>query len=145
MKNKVDSELLREIARVHQALMIGYSREVGVAASKFAVMRQMALGYGNPGVMELARRLGVNPAAVTRQVKELERDGLVLRQDDPTDRRRNFVELSPKGMRLFKEHHDRLQELEHSLAELIGPEDAKVTLKVLSSLRKYLEQPRPND
>ena len=96
-----EPHLLREIIRTYQVLMAGFSREIGMPASRLALLRLLAVTQSNMGVMDLARKLQVNAAAVTRQVQELERKGLVRRRADPKDGRRNYVSLSPKGRKLF--------------------------------------------
>lgn len=47
---------------------------------------------------ELSQELGVSRTNVTNLIDGLERDGLVLRHTNPTDRRANFVELTPAGL-----------------------------------------------
>lgn len=46
---------------------------------------------------ELADSEGVTPAALSRVVATLERDGLVRRRADPADRRSAFVEATSRG------------------------------------------------
>lgn len=131
--------LLREVFRAYQALMAAFSRKVGMAASRFALMRLLSLAERDLGVMELARQLGVNAAAVTRQVKELEREQLVLRRTDPRDARRNYVSLSSKGRRLFEEIHERSHELERSLSATLGAEEMRSAAAVLTKLCTFME------
>jgi DNA-binding MarR family transcriptional regulator len=45
----------------------------------------------------LAAEFGLAPRTVTELVDSLERDGLVERRPDPTDRRANVVHLTPTG------------------------------------------------
>ena len=71
--NGDEPHLLREIVRTHQVLMTGFSREVGMPASRFALMRILANNEG-VGVMALARQLGINAAqtlttGVTHQIR----------------------------------------------------------------------------
>ncbi len=119
--------------------MTGFSRIVGVPASRFELMRLLALAEKDVGVMDLARQLGVNPAAVTRQVKEMEADGLVRRRADSKDGRRNYVALSAKGFRLFENVHSRSHELERALASLLSDSDIEAAARVLSTLHNFLE------
>lgn len=136
-----EPHLLREIVRTHQVLMSGFSREVGMPASRFALMRILAnLLPDDIGIMELARGLGINAAAVTRQIKEMEQAGLVLRRQDPRDGRRSHVKLSARGMTVFKKIHERSHELESSLAAYISPEDMAAAAGVLAKLREFLEK-----
>ena len=135
-----EPHLLREIVRTHQALMTGFSRGVGIPASRFTLMRLVATAEKNVGVMDLARQLGVNPAAVTRQIQEMERDGLIRRRADPKDGRRSYVRLSAKGLRTFGDLHDRSHELERALSSVISRGDVDAAVKVLSKLRNFLEE-----
>ncbi len=115
-----EPHLLREVFRTYQALMAGFSRQTGMPASRFALMRQLALSESDIGLADLARCLGINPAAVTRQVQELEAEHLVRRRADPKDGRRSYVRLSPKGRKQFEEIHERSHELERSLSSALG-------------------------
>jgi DNA-binding MarR family transcriptional regulator len=135
-----EPHLLREIIRTHQVLMTGFSREVGVPASRFALLRLLANVFPDAaGVMDIARRLGVNAAAVTRQVQEMESEGLLLRRADARDGRRSGIRLSAKGLKLFSTIHDRSHELERSLASAIAPREMASAADVLTRLRRFLE------
>jgi len=135
-----EPHLLREIIRTHQVLMSGFSREVGMPASRFALMRLLANVFPDAaGVMEIARRLGINAAAVTRQVQEMEGEGLLLRRPDERDGRRSDIRLSAKGLKLFITIHDRSHELERSLATAIAPGEMAAAADVLARLRRFLE------
>jgi DNA-binding MarR family transcriptional regulator len=137
-----EPHLLREVIRTHQVLMNSFTRIVGMPASRFALMRLLAIATADTGVMELARQLGVNAAAVTRQVQELERLRLVQRHADPTDGRRSFVRLSPQGAELFAELHQRSHDLERALSALISPAEIAATVAVLARLREFVEEIR---
>ncbi|HXK59367.1 MAG TPA: MarR family transcriptional regulator [Acidobacteriota bacterium] len=137
-----ESHLFREIIRTHQLLMAGFSREVGMPASRVALMRLIAIARRNVGVMDLSRQLGINPAAVTRQLKELERDGLIVRRTDASDGRRSYVTLSRKGLQVFKEIHARSHQLEREVLSVLSPADVEVAVEVLSGLRNFLEERR---
>ena len=140
-----EPHLLREIIRTHQVLMAGFSREVGMPASRLALMRVMAGADREVGVMDLARRLGINAAAVTRQLKDLEGEHLVRRRSDPRDGRRTCVRLSSKGLRLFREIHERSHELERSLSSVISVEEMAAAAGVLTRLRTFVESLRRDE
>jgi len=135
-----EPHLLREVLRTYQVLMAGFARHTGMPASRFALMRLLALSERGIGLAELARRLGINPAAVTRQVQELEAGHLVKRRADARDGRRSYVTLSPKGRRLFEEIHQRTHELERSLSSALGTEEMDSAAATLANLRAFLER-----
>ena len=119
--------------------MAGFSREIGMPASRLAVLRTLAVTDGGAGVMDLARSLGVNAAAVTRQVQDLERDRLIQRRSDPKDGRRTRLSLSPKGQRIFEAIHERSHVLERSLSAVITADEMAAAVTVLSKLRAFLD------
>ncbi len=59
---------------------------------------------------ELARRANVTVQTMSRTVEKLERDGNVMRQPDPRDRRRMVVRPTPAGTAAWQAAH-RLEEL----------------------------------
>ena len=137
-----ESHLLREIVRTHQVIMAGFSRQVGMSSSRFALLRLLSATGGAHGVMDLARELGINASAVTRQVKEMEGQGLVERFQDARDGRRRYVKLSPEGVRLFEEIHDRSHDLERALSAIIDDGEMSVAVGVLTKLRGFIESLR---
>jgi len=70
-------------------------------------------------------------------VAHLEEDGLVERQDDPVDRRRRLVWLSPSGRELLARDREvlSLELLERAFAELADAERRAVLEAVDSLLR----------
>ena len=138
-----EPHLLREVMRVHQILLNVFSRQVGMPASRLALMRLLAACHSEDiGIMEIARRLGVNAAAVTRQVKEMETDGLVDRIADARDGRRSYVRLTSEGLRVFEKLHERAHDLERELGLLVNSEEIATAVRVLSQLRGALESLR---
>jgi DNA-binding MarR family transcriptional regulator len=53
-------------------------------------------------VTDLAEILGVDTPTVTRKVQQLERNGMVVRQTDPDDRRASRIRLTPGGRRTIE-------------------------------------------
>jgi DNA-binding MarR family transcriptional regulator len=114
--------------------------EVAIGTRLFVAMGQLArwsarqsLDLYGPGVLtalgtvvdagpvrvgDLANRLGVLPASVSRTVATLEAAALVDRTVDPEDRRSSFVSATAEGARLVTER--RAERGEH-LARHLGP------------------------
>ena len=51
---------------------------------------------------ELADRMGIRPASLTEMLNRLEADGILTRQPDPADQRRNRIFIQEKGDALLK-------------------------------------------
>ncbi len=132
--------LLQEVMRTSQALLAVFSRQVGMPASRLALLRLLAIaGEDGLGVMRMAREMGVNPAAITRSIKDLERAGLVAVTPDATDARRKAARLTAAGVRTFQRLHDRGHQFESALAGDVSAQDVATTVRVLARLRGRIE------
>jgi DNA-binding MarR family transcriptional regulator len=89
--------------------------------------------------MDIARQLGVNASAITRQLNDMEKSGLVLRAAHAQDSRRSHARLSAKGLRMFEEMHQRSHKLEQALAKSIGHAEMTAAADVLARLRSFIE------
>lgn len=76
----------------------------------------------------------VDPASITRTVKSLERDGLVLRRTDPKDNRLTRVILTEAGEKLVTEVSVRRKAYLRQALKGIAPADIEVFEKVLKQL-----------
>jgi DNA-binding MarR family transcriptional regulator len=75
-----------------------FVEQAGVAVERagYGVLRGVA-EHGPVRVTDLARQLGVDPSTVSRQVKALERQGMLARDGDPRDGRVARLALTPAG------------------------------------------------
>ncbi|WIX76938.1 MarR family winged helix-turn-helix transcriptional regulator [Amycolatopsis carbonis] len=94
--------------------------------------------YGTLSQAELCRRLGIDRGDAVSVLNDLEDEGLARRLPDPTDRRRNAVDITPAGKELlFK--LDAV--VDAAQDELLGEltRDERTQLNAL--LRKLIERP----
>ena len=70
---------------------------------RLALMLLGTLSHCGPSRLSaLAERCGFDPSTVSRQVADLEKEGLLERTTDPGDRRAVLLKASPKGKRLLQ-------------------------------------------
>lgn len=82
---------------------------------------------------ELAEKMGITTGTLTVMVDRLERDGLVVRQPHPKDRRSYVIALTENGREQFEEHHQL-----HCL--LTAEITASFDDEEMDSLKGYLER-----
>lgn len=122
-------------------------REFGVSLARFDYLAQLYRHSEGLKMRELSRQLMVTGGNVTGLTDELEREGMVLRESSPTDRRSWLVSLTPKGRsefaRMAEAHeqwlqamfggldpaviaqlHDQLGQLRVQLLKPVAPPDA---------------------
>jgi DNA-binding MarR family transcriptional regulator len=95
---------------------------------------------GGIGVLEIARTMGINGAAITRLVKKMEERGLVIRRADKLDGRKSYLRLSAKGRALLLQIHQRMHEFEDSLIADIDKKEIEIAKGILFQLRIALEK-----
>lgn len=104
----LDPDLVRAVGAVRDVgAQLGASVAASLAASGVTEGRLRLLGVlsiqGKPlAPSEIAEHSGVTRATVTGLVRQLEDQGYVARRDDPADRRRSLVELTPAGRALIE-------------------------------------------
>jgi MarR family transcriptional regulator, transcriptional regulator for hemolysin len=83
---------------------------------------------------ELAQRLEVEGPTLVRRLDQLEKEGLVLRSDSPSDRRATRVALTDAGRALFKRIRSSVADTEREVVRDLAPAEVETTLRVLRHL-----------
>ena len=78
----------------------------GLSAPRLSALSVIVFA-GPIGLGKLAAAEQVRPPTMSRLVKELEADGLVIRETDTADRRRRWIRATNRGRRLLHEGRQR--------------------------------------
>jgi len=92
----------------HLAFMLGrqsdqvLQEQLGIGFSQFKIM--MVLGW-NPSIQQrqIADKLGQTEASISRQIKLMQKQGLLSTKINPENRRVHITRLTPKGERLTEQ------------------------------------------
>ncbi len=135
--------LLRELFLTYRLFGRRLAAGMGVSTAQFELLRELALADGRSTASGLAGRLGVDKAAVTRLIADLETGGLVGREQDAADGRRRPVVLTPAGRRLMVDFHTRMHERESALLGVLEPSDIETAMRVLETIRDVMAAQAP--
>jgi DNA-binding MarR family transcriptional regulator len=102
------SYLAGHVARIGHRVLVDALAEHDLRLPHFAVLAGLS-DFGPLAQHALADRLGLNRSHLVGYLDEVERRGLVHRERDPDDRRRQRVALTPSGQTLVR----RLQKVAH--------------------------------
>ena len=91
-------------------------------------------------ITDLAEILGVDTPTVTRKVQQLERDGMVVRQTDPDDRRASRIRLTPAGRRTIERVRRARRAWLEQLLQNWHDDDLSALADLLSRFAVDLEQ-----
>lgn len=118
-------------------------RHHGLAATEFDVLITLFNAPDNRlGMSALAQRVLLSPAGATHLVTRLERDRMVRREVDPTDRRKWFAVLSEEGdatLRAARRTHNDV--LRQTLFSLTTPTERRTLRRLWQRLSE--RQPHP--
>jgi DNA-binding MarR family transcriptional regulator len=132
--------LLATTTQIENEVRRRLREQFGISLARFDYLSQLYRVPGGMKMRELSRFLMVTGGNVTGLTDELEREGFVVREDSPTDRRAWIVRLTGKGRESFEamaEEHERW------IRELFAGLDADTVRGLhgqLGTLRKHLAQ-----
>jgi DNA-binding MarR family transcriptional regulator len=86
-------------------------------------------------IAEISDELGVTDAATSQMLDRLVQQGLVIRTENPQDRRNKQLELTERGQLLVKESFHARQKWLTSIADQLTPEEmgqVTITMNILT-------------
>ena len=102
MRNQIHrdvSQLMTQMRRLCSLSINKRLQVVGCSLHEYAVLFRLSID-AEVAQHELAYDAAIDPAAASRLVRSMTRDGLVTAAVDPTDKRQRFVKLTSKGRAL---------------------------------------------
>jgi DNA-binding MarR family transcriptional regulator len=94
---------------------------------------------------ELGRRSGIHLSDMVTAVNELTDRGLVSRDPDPADRRRNVISLTAAGKRQLRRLEKRLTETQDELLAPLSPAQRQQLIDLLSTVLRHHDATEDGD
>ncbi len=133
----VDTFLFEQGALM-RAAKAAYQRRVGMSDARMHALG-MLYRFGELSQNELQRRLDVDGAAVTRQVKQLEAEGLLSRRTDPADNRFTLVTLTARGKEAVQDTVRGARAFAAEVLAGVSEEDLACMRRAMARMRANLE------
>jgi DNA-binding MarR family transcriptional regulator len=130
---------LFEQGALMRAAKAAFQRRVGISDSRLHVLGILHR-FGEMSQNELQRRLDVDGAAVTRQVKQLEAEGLLVRRADPADNRFTLVILTDQGKEALREVARAARKFVAEALEGVSDDDLDCVRRTMARMRANLEK-----
>lgn len=95
-------KVVSALSRLNRRMNVAYGRQtaaLGISNAEWEVLKALVIS-GSPyrmGPSELAKQLGLTPAAMTHRIDRMTSEGLVTRERDESNRVRVIVELTDEG------------------------------------------------
>lgn len=130
---RLPSWLTGQAARRAERLVGEALAEEGLRRQHYTVLTSLA-EHGSASQATLGRRLWIDRSDLHAILNELERDALVDRARDAQDRRRNLVELTPRGTTVLKRLDERVDTAQKALLEPLSPRERRELVRLLEKL-----------
>lgn len=131
-----DEEVIGGILRIAHSLRRRFDAQLALQNTSVPRMRllQVMARIERPRMGDVAERLGLAPRTITATVDALERDGLVTRLSDVSDRRATQLELTPEGRTYVQGMREIQARLNHETVAPLAPDERRQLLELLSKL-----------
>ena len=120
-------------------------RAIGQSTSRMEALGAIMNMKGPKSQRDVAKRLRVEGATITRIIDILGAEGLVARTVDPKDRRINLIEISPKGEAVLKEIFAIYDEVRDAIVEGLSADEKRVLSSALDRMLARLDSSADND
>ncbi len=89
--------VLPTLVRAYVATVAGFEKQTGIHIARWRIL-DVLHRYGEMPQHELTRLTLIDPAAISRILRDFVEFGDVARRHDPADHRQSLVSLTPKGV-----------------------------------------------
>lgn len=90
----------------------------GTSHARFQVLSIICRDHDGLQLREIAAQAAVHPTTMTATIDRLERDGLIERRADPTDRRAILAVATDKGHDVYEQARAELVAIEYGLSDV---------------------------
>jgi DNA-binding MarR family transcriptional regulator len=120
-----------------------YSKETGLSMSQIGAL--FHIFKGGSGVSDIGEEMGVSSAAASQMLERLVQQGLILRTEDPRDRRSKKIILTERGQQIMEASIRVRQQWLTEIAGILTPaerEQVTAAMTLLIEKTAQLEQPK---
>ncbi|MBR0896724.1 winged helix-turn-helix transcriptional regulator [Bradyrhizobium tropiciagri] len=102
-----------------------YSKKFDLNHTGWRILSQLG-EFAPMSAKELGERIATDQIQISRACSRLYDQGLILRDEDPEDRRKLRLKLSAKGQRVYHEIVPVGQQIEHDVFSVLSPEELRL-------------------
>lgn len=123
---------------IEKRVRSGLREQFDTTLPRFDLMAQLERHPEGLKMKELSQRLMVTGGNVTGITDQLVAEGLVVREDNPKDRRAYIVKLTKEGRRVFREWADEHEDWIIRLFEGLGEKEKEQLYALLAQLKQHV-------
>ena len=129
--------LIAQLLQTAKEIIAGFEQAVGMSQARLRLLAQFQQTT-ELSQADLEHRLAVDGAAITRMVKALEGQGLLICRAAPTDNRFTLVSLTDQGDQVLKDLLAKGMLFERMLMARMKPEEIELATSFLQHIRNNI-------
>ncbi|MEH7883891.1 MarR family transcriptional regulator [Bacillus sp. JJ1609] len=124
---------------LNKKLTSKFERCTGISQSRLEILRE--LFYAEEITQRaLQKKVNIDHAAVTRHLKQLEENGMVIRRKSPEDNRFTYVQLTDEGKRKVAAYCEEKQRFISNVLKGFSEEESSKLLDILTRIQENIEE-----
>ncbi|MEV0281717.1 MarR family transcriptional regulator [Streptomyces sp. NPDC050610] len=142
-------KVVSALSRLNRRMNVAYGRQtadLGISNTEWEVLKALVLA-GEPyrlGPGELAKRLGLTPAAMTHRIDRMVGEGLVTRERDENNRVRVIIGITSEGRGKWLEAMRLATVFEGDLLQDLSGDERAMLGEMLTRLLRRVEDAQPD-
>ena len=140
--SELEGFITYRIVRLHAALdrqaVETLKRTSGMRQNEWKIISLLGLGRARNST-DIARVTGMDPAIISRTLRSLEKDGLLLTERSEEDRRVVNLALSDRGRARFEATFPHMLARQRTLLSALTTEEREIAWKILDKLETVSE------
>jgi DNA-binding MarR family transcriptional regulator len=125
------------LARAYNTSTSAFEQHTGISSARWRLLF-LIQRLGTCSQKQLIALINVDAGSVTRQLTQLERDGLIGRVDAEHDKRLTNVSLTAEGRLLVRRIMKKRREFLERMLDGVPPDEVAVFLKTLEKIDRNL-------
>ncbi|MEH7444193.1 MarR family transcriptional regulator [Bacillus sp. JJ1122] len=124
---------------LNKKLTSKFERCTGISQSRLEILRELFLAE-EITQRALQKKVNIDHAAVTRHLKQLEENGMVIRRKYPEDNRFTYVQLTDEGKRKVAAYCEEKQRFITNVLKGFSEEESSKLLDILTRIQENIEE-----
>lgn len=138
----MDSErelIIQRLFELNKKAMGKFEQCAGISQTRLEILREL---YESEEINQraLQKKIQIDHAAVTRHLKQLEENGMVIRRKNPEDNRFTYVQLSPEGKRRVSAYCEEKQMFITNALKDFSNEETSLLIGMLTRIQRNIEE-----
>lgn len=137
--SKEEELIFQRMFELNKKLTSKFERCTGISQSRLEILRELFLAE-EITQRALQKKVNIDHAAVTRHLKQLEENGMVIRRKNPEDNRFTYVQLTDEGKRKVAAYCEEKQQFISNVLKGFSEEESSKLLDILTRIRENIEE-----